>query len=90
MVTECICVCLYVFFVYVFFADVAGEGGGEPQTCGYKMSHGDEKFSLGSVVGDTVVTLCGDRRRLPLPWGAFCIKIANHCRVHLKQVVCVS
>lgn len=29
MVTDCTCVCLYVFFAYIFFADVAGEGDQE-------------------------------------------------------------
>lgn len=58
MVTDCICICLYVFFVYISFADVAGERGGERQTTkasvtGIWLEGGDDSqcphlFSLGT------------------------------------------
>ena len=39
----------------------SSEGGPEVQSSSFKVSHVDAKYSIGNIVNNIVVTLCGDR-----------------------------
>lgn len=38
-----------------------GEGELEVQASSYRISHRDEKYSIGNIVNDIIIVLCGDR-----------------------------